>query len=443
MDNFVCEASVSPPPPSYELSQNEFDQKTTRALEESAAEPPRPSVDDDGFEIWDDAVFEAALTALAHLGPLTAAEASSEHNYDARAVSQPSIAPRYSSHKARAVSPIPLARRTLETNHDEDYETVSRASGSSASRVRPLRVMKRGQPEKERPSWYEDAGLGPNANPPSSHAETSQAGSSSRRSSAASPRTSHAPRRQLTVFNHVGEAEREITPPPEFSAVGPSLDGPPYELVVMSYEGPELEAADPSPELPPFESSPETQIHHPPPVLPPPAAPPLNTDPPLIPSPPISTTVRSQANRTAANATAVHLSKSQPPMPATAPRLPFDPRMAYNRPLPAIPQDDPAPLSFDASAFYSHAVAAQFTSNAPTRRLPVQPNTRSSVFSETWTIPTSSNEFGAPAKAAPLVASPRPSYAYGRAEFPEADSGSSDAHQSRQQAWPPTGGGWR
>ncbi|KAJ8481946.1 hypothetical protein ONZ51_g5657 [Trametes cubensis] len=451
MDNFICEASGSPPPPSYELSQHEFDQKTTRAVEESAAEPPRPSVDDDGFEIWDDAVFEAALTALAHLGPLTTAEASSEDKSDTRAISHPSFAPRFPSEKARAMSPIPPARPFQHANINEDHALDSTASGSSSSRIRPLRVSRRGQPEKERPSWYQDAGLESNANPPSSYAESSQASSSSQQSSVGPPRGPHAPRRQLTVFNQAGEAEREITPPPEFTPVGPSLDGPPYELVVMRYEGPELDSAGPSPELPPFDSSSEPQIPQPPPAPPHPEVPASNAHvSSAIPLTSSSTTSRSRADRTALDATAVHLTKSQPPFPANmksgvVPRVSFDARMAYNRPLPAIPQDDPAPISFDASAFYSHAVAAQFTSNASTRRLPVQPTTRASVYSDTWTMPKppSSNDFGAPARAAPPLVSPRPSYAYGRTEFAESDNGSSDTHHSRQRTWSPTSSSWR
>ncbi|KAJ3005550.1 hypothetical protein NUW54_g4290 [Trametes sanguinea] len=59
MGDSVIETSDSPPPPSYKISQHEFDNKTKRILEQSAAEPPRPRVDEDGFEIWDDAVFEA------------------------------------------------------------------------------------------------------------------------------------------------------------------------------------------------------------------------------------------------------------------------------------------------------------------------------------------------------------------------------------------------
>ncbi|KAH9899857.1 hypothetical protein C8Q73DRAFT_681283 [Cubamyces lactineus] len=445
MDSFICEASSSPPPPSYELSQHEFDQKTTRALEESAAEPPRPSVDDDGFEIWDDTVFEAALTALAHLGPLTTAEASPGSKSDTRPISHPSSAPRYPSEKARAVSPIPLARPHQEANFNQDHASVSSASSSSSSRPRPLRVTKWGQAEKEG-LRYEDGGPDSNANPLRLYTEANLVSGSSQRSSVGSLRALHAPRRQLTVFNHVEEAEREITPPPEFSAVGPSLDGPPYELVVMRYEGPELDSVEPSPDLSPFDSSFES-ISHTPPTLSPQEVPPLDAYPSSIPLTSPSIAIRPRADRAVPDATAVHLTKSQPSMPAKSggvPRVPFDPRMAYNRPLPAVPQDDPAPLSFDASAFYSHAVAAQFTPKASTRRLPVQPTTRASVYSETWAMPKpSSSDFGAPAsRVAPPLASPRPSYAYGRTEFAETDSSSSDTHHSGQRAWSPTSS-WR
>ena len=79
------------------------------------------------------------------------------------------------------------------------------------------------------------------------------------------------------------------------------------------------------------------------------------------------------------------------------------------------------------------------------RRLIGQILCRASVYGDTWTMPKppSSNDFGAPARAAPPLVSPRPSYAYGRTEFAESDNGSSDTHHSRQRTWSPTSSSWR
>jgi hypothetical protein len=47
-----------PPPPSYQISVEEFDQKTSRAMQ-LASSTPYP-VDEDGWPIYDPAAFEAA-----------------------------------------------------------------------------------------------------------------------------------------------------------------------------------------------------------------------------------------------------------------------------------------------------------------------------------------------------------------------------------------------
>nr|VWO95498.1 Mitogen-activated protein kinase kinase [Ganoderma boninense] len=105
----------SPPPPSYEISQFEFDRKTSHILEQSAHDPPQRRVDDDGFEIWDEAVFEAALNGVS---TLSAGHSRQPSNSDRRASSSfaaasPAFSPppassRNSSYPPEKQRPLPL-----------------------------------------------------------------------------------------------------------------------------------------------------------------------------------------------------------------------------------------------------------------------------------------------------------------------------------------------
>ena len=242
----------SPPPPSYEISQHEFDQKTSRILEQSAAEPPPRRVDKDGFEIWDEAVFEAqvalntlslgqssqsngkaAVVTPAHSRQGSVASSSANHASPPPFVPSSQYGSSYPPEKPRARRQLPqLPSAGGASGHGSRAGSDSGSSLSPPSSppqsVRPTRVSRRA-PTKERPSWYAEAGLG-GSSPPMSPLQSS-ASSSSGSSSAQQERPL---RRQLTVFNNT---EREVTPPPEFTAVGPSLDGPPYETIVMTYEG--------------------------------------------------------------------------------------------------------------------------------------------------------------------------------------------------------------
>ena len=181
-------------------------------------------------------------------------------------------------------------------------------------------------PRKERPAWYAEAGLGGGSPPPSPL--ESQAGSSSSRSD-------HQPlRRGLTVFNHT---ERDGTPPPEFTPVGPALDGPPYETIVMSYGG---QHAAPADMLPPPSPSPPLEPYAPPAPLPPPPearASPAPSERPAAPTP-----------------------RPQPRSPQPLPSIPRaaasvpDPLPAAHAPRPQHPAHaqtfPPAPASASASA---------------------------------------------------------------------------------------------
>ncbi|KAI0375651.1 hypothetical protein BV20DRAFT_932347 [Pilatotrama ljubarskyi] len=429
MSDLACDSPDSPPPPSYAISQHEFDQKTTRVMEESAAEPPEPRVDEDGFEIWDDSVFEVAMAAMNSLSVRQPSSSTEDTVVEVASGSTPSRPPE----KARA-DPEPRAVHERSLPHASG--STSRAA--SLSQTRPLRVTKRVRPGKERPSWAAEAR--PDASPRSSSVDPQAGGSSQQEGRRTSVRS---PRRQLTVFNNTGDVadpERELTPPPEFTPVGPSLDGPPYEMLVMAYDGPELDPPDSLPEPPSFDSLPDL---HAPASLQPTSRPaedarvrpshahtlPVEpTVPAIVPTRPPAHHAESMppcAGQTTTSA--AHVAGHEPSrgkLPAT-PRLAFDPRTAYSKQLPAIPQDDQShPQAFDASAFYSHAVASHFSTNIPARMRQPGQSDRSSVYGQEWSIPMPSvaRYRGPPDKVAPMVASPKPTYAYGQAAFPHSSS---------------------
>ncbi|KAH9853460.1 hypothetical protein C2E23DRAFT_728219 [Lenzites betulinus] len=437
MEDALCNPPGSPPPPAYEISQTEFDQKTEHVVAESAKEPPEPRVDEDGFEVWDDAVFAAALAGVESLS--VGGSSSREIPSSATGTHPTSSYPR---EKARAVSEQSPPRPA-------NVRFASESVGSSSSQTRPLKVSKKMRPGKERPAWYDEAGLG--AAPSSSsgaRTETARTGTQAAAPAGdAQRRVARGPRRQLTVMNNTGDVvrdSREDTPPPEFTPVGPDLDGPPYEeAVVMSYDGPELEPSDLDPAPPAFDSLSMSYTPQPPP--PPQQAPPQADHirphaQSLPPAPPISTLHPNRPHvdhaqtmpsappaRQQPSSAAIPIKNYQPNAKYTsAPRVSFDHRMAYGKALPSVPQDEePLPQQvFGASAFYNHAVAAHFTPNLPARmRQPHAQSDRSSVYSQDWAMPAApaSNygHYGSPPhQAAPLVVSPRPSYAYGQAAFP-------------------------
>ncbi|KAI0832433.1 hypothetical protein BC628DRAFT_1346617 [Trametes gibbosa] len=469
MDDALYNPPGSPPPPAYEISQNEFDQKTRRVVEESAREPPEPRVDEDGFEVWDDAVFAAALAGVDALsvGGSSTQEAS---GFSAQIHSTPSV----SQENARVTAPeqSPPAQTRVQ------LASGSTSAGPSSAQTRPLKVSKKTRPGKERPSWYDEAGLGVTSSKPTARTETLRAEASVSPSGDVQSRVTRGSRRQLAVINDTGDVpgagaaqdSREGTPPPEFTPVGPDLDGPPYEeAVVMSYDGPELEPPELDPGPPAFDSLPQSYTPQPPPL--PQQAPPQPPEaqhirphaahaqsPPI--DPPTSTLHPNRPH--------VDHAQSMPPVPIVrthdptaaipvktykshtqytgVPRVSFDHRMAYGKPLPSVPQDEePLPQQvFGASAFYNHAVAAHFTPNLPAhmRKQSVQSD-RSSVYSQDWAMPVApaSNygHYGSPPdQSVPSVVSPRPSYAYGQAAFP-------DSTPNPVNTWNPSGGSqpWR
>ncbi len=264
----------SPPPPSYDISQHEFDQKTSHILEQSTRDPPQRRADDDGFEIWDEAIFEAALNGMSTLsvGHQRQPSSSDRRASSSSAAPPPAFSPppgssRNSSYPPEKQRPRPLPSGPPAATSSSSGSGTSSGSGSGSylgtpssssvpssppQEVRPLRVQKKTRPQKERPAWYAEAGLGGGSPPPSplepqpQPQPRVQVGGSSLRVAQTTLR------RGLTVFNHI-EGDRESTPPPEFSHVGPSLDGPPYETIVMTYEG---NSTSPGPPLAPSPAPP-------------------------------------------------------------------------------------------------------------------------------------------------------------------------------------------
>lgn len=171
-----------PPPPSYEFSQETFDQKTQQGIQASL-EPQDPL--QDLWEEWDEAKFEANARASANTSSSSSSSASSI---------PPVTAHQYPKEKGpRPPSPPP----------PQQEEPA----------VRPLKIVKKSQTAAYKKAAeahsYQSGGL---SNGPAS----SNGGASLSRS-----------------FSVLDSGRR--TPPPVFEAVGPNYDGPEYEQVVMSY----------------------------------------------------------------------------------------------------------------------------------------------------------------------------------------------------------------
>ncbi|KAF8265121.1 hypothetical protein EI94DRAFT_1804838 [Lactarius quietus] len=141
------------PPPSYQLSQEHFDRKTSHAMQLSSS-IHQPIIDEDGWPIYDATAFEAVAKSYEHSPP-----------------------------------------------------------GSSSAGLSGADIPRHGRQASS-------AGL-----PPSTDSMKSR--SSDRR------------RRNHQADRDFHSEHRLATPPPPFSATGPSLDGPPFEdVVTLSYQTP-------------------------------------------------------------------------------------------------------------------------------------------------------------------------------------------------------------
>jgi hypothetical protein len=225
------------PPPAYEVSQQELDQKISAAYEASLSTVSTGADGNEDDWEYDEAAFEAAFSAA----------------------------------QANAARQTLLDTSGSNAQQGEPYSTP----------VQPLQVKKKDLPElrlKERPSWYVEAGLtGSPSHPTSSpgllspyQAHTPNHGASSKERQswcgqagleAASPSsvsfahtissgsgsfydigpTNLSPSDIVPSTNHEIRGDDDdddaSEPPPAFTAVGPSLEGPPFEEVVLTYRG--------------------------------------------------------------------------------------------------------------------------------------------------------------------------------------------------------------
>lgn len=280
------------PPPSYELSQETFDQKTRQGIEASL-EPQADTLD--LWEEWDEAKFTANARALTE----TPASSSSS----SVPPPPPLTAQQYPQEKAPRPAPPPPPPQEEPA-------------------VRPLRIVKKSQTAAykkavEASSYQsDDLAGGP--------AASSDGGASLSRS-----------------FSVLSVGRR--TPPPMFEAVGPSYDGPEYNEneneVVMSYVPGNSRPSSPvsvlsvdsyqPPALPPHpqmvNSRPNTNMG-----MRPPPPPPAQYRPPPRPAPPPAQRTQYQPRR----------------------RVGFDPMSAYKSKSAFTPGLEPTPEKVDPSAFY-------------------------------------------------------------------------------------------
>jgi len=197
------------PPPSYEVSQEVFDQKTRQGIQASL----EPQPEDDLWEVWDEAKFES------NAGAFIDGSASSSSSVPTL---PPTTAQRYPKEKAPRLPSPP--------QHQQEE-----------SAVRPLRIVKKSQTAAYNKA-VEARSYQSNLMP------SGPTSSSDDRASSLS--------RSLSVFT-LGRR----TPPPMFEPVGPSLDGPDY-AEVMSYVPGHSRPSSPMSTL--------SSDSHRPPILPPP-----------------------------------------------------------------------------------------------------------------------------------------------------------------------------
>lgn len=331
------EAPDSPPPPAYEFCQQEFDQKVSHALEASQSEP-QPRFEDEEWEEWDEEKFAAAVASMS-VGENAAAGSST-------------------------LPAVPVASRSPPPAVSGNGKAKSEEPANEwQAEVRPLRIAKKNtatRREKERPSWYTEAQLGEQRRP-TLHVSSGAVAAPATRIMSPPPPISAYPE------------ERNSTPPPMFTAVDNSLDGPPYEGVVMSYI--------------PGDSRPASPLHSPPPIAAPmPFSAAHSASPPLgrrsLPQPPqanarpytpsISPSARMQQQHQSLPAPARQLPQRASPRPSTtyslkppsfAPRLTFDPRVAYGSEKSSLfnntPVEEPPPAKIDAAALYRYERAPE------------------------------------------------------------------------------------
>ena len=276
-----------PPPPSYEVSQEVFDQKTRQGIQASL----EPQPNDDLWEEWDEAKFEANARAL------TNGSASSSSS------SAPTLPPVTAQQFPKEKAPRPPSPPPLQQEEPA---------------VRPLRIVKKSQT-----AAYDKAVEARlyRSNPmPGGPASSCDEGASLSRS-----------------FSVLSVGRR--TPPPMFEPVGPSLDGPDYDQVVMSYVPGNSRPSSPMSVL--SSDSYRAPITPPPPMID--SRPNRNMPPP--PPPPIQHQRQPAPRPTPAQG-------QRPQYQRSGRRIGFDPMSAYKSKSTFTPGLEPTPERIDPSSFY-------------------------------------------------------------------------------------------
>lgn len=286
---FDPQSSDEPPPPSYELSQETFDQKTNQGIQASL-EVQSDSLD--LWEEWDETKFEANARAVAD------GSASSSSSAPAP---PPVTAQRYPQEKApRPPSPPPLQQEEPA--------------------VRPLRIVKKSQTSQS-----------------AAYKKAVEASSYQSNSHHGGPQSSSDEGASLGRSFSVLSAGRR-TPPPVFATVGPDYDGPDYNEVAMTYVHGGSRPSSPMSILsndsyrPPVPPPPRMTDPRPNMVVPPPPQPPIRHQ-------PMYGSMPAQGPR--------------PQYQRPGRRVGFDPMSAYNKPKSTFtPHLDPTPERVDPASFY-------------------------------------------------------------------------------------------
>ena len=249
------------PPPAYEFSQQEYDQKIQVATEQSQQEQDRREERNplEEWESWDEALFEA------NAAKFTANQANQSQGGPSSSSTAPSM---QSTSQGQGSTSSTKAREAM--GQDPYYSSDQYAS---AAPVRPLSIQKKkarpssagARSEKERPSWYNEAQLGDSSGTGNSSGQQSESQSSTPRRTLPTPgqlqSSPQQPQQAYQLPHHDIPEEPEddhTAPPPPFAPIGESLDGPAYERypgeaqrrasgaqVVLTYGGGDLSASPP------------------------------------------------------------------------------------------------------------------------------------------------------------------------------------------------------
>ncbi|THH15507.1 hypothetical protein EW146_g4979 [Bondarzewia mesenterica] len=175
----------APPPPPYRLSQDEFDQKISQAIESSLSAPaPMRIVDEDGWPIYDETAFEAVASSYRRSsgGSSSAQQHMGQDTWGKQGLDD-------------VKAPVPTAN------------------------TQPLRIRRRNNSSQK-------ALQDPVAR--TRLVDSARSGS---------PRPHH---------SSLISGDPRASPPPPFTPTGPSLDGPPFDDVVrLSWDGLDSRAASP------------------------------------------------------------------------------------------------------------------------------------------------------------------------------------------------------